>query len=131
MPAPTSAQPAARADTCMRRVVACLLHVMVLVLAAEVSGTLHAAVDVAVEAGLVTHPEDDCELDGHECPPGCLSCHCSHATSAWTGPQLAWVDAQLTPRVHAGVTSAYADLMPTGPERGRIDRPPRAQSRLS
>lgn len=104
---------------------------MVLVLSADVSGTLHAALDVAVEAGLVAHPDDDCERDGHECPPGCLSCHCSHTASAWALPLLTSVDAQLMPRANAGVPAAYANIVPSGPERGRIDRPPRLPSSLS
>jgi hypothetical protein len=107
------------------RLAACLLHVVMLVLAAEVSGTLHAALDIAVEAGVVDHPDDDCERDGHECPPGCLSCHCTHAASAMAGPACDWVDAQLTPRTYSEKPSTFDGRVPSGPERGRIDRPPR------
>jgi hypothetical protein len=130
MPLPTSTQPSATAFAHVRRVAACLMQVMVLLLSADVSGTLHAALDVAVEAGLVAHPDDDCERDGHECPPGCLSCHCTHTTTAWNNPLGPSVDAQPAPRAHASASSVYADLAPTGPERGRIDRPPRTRSDL-
>jgi hypothetical protein len=123
---PSTTLPSPPAVARLRRVTACLLRVVVLVLAADVSGTLHAALDVAVEAGVVAHPDDDCERDGHECPPGCLSCHCTHAASAWNHPLLSWVDAQLAPHAQASLSSEYADVAPTGPERGRIDRPPRA-----
>ena len=126
MQAAWSSQPAASAVAQLRRVAACLTQVLVLLLSADVSGTLHAALDVAVEAGMVAHPDDDCERDGHECPPGCLSCHCTHAASAWNGPLWACVGAQLMPRAHTRVRSEYADRPVAGPERGRIDRPPRA-----
>ena len=126
----TSTQLSASAVARMRRVAACLLHIVVLVLSAEVSGTLHAALDVAVEGGLVAHPDDDCERDCRECPPGCLSCHCTHAASAWNTPLWTPVDAQLALRARASVSSEYDDLAPTGPERGRIDRPPRTHSDL-
>jgi hypothetical protein len=128
MPRSTPPVPSVTALACVRRLTACLLHVMVLVLAADVSGTLHAALDVAVEAGMVAHPDDDCERDGHECPPGCLSCHCTHAATAWNGPLWTWVDAQLAPHAHDRAPSDYADMLPTGPERGRLDRPPRTHS---
>jgi len=128
---PTSTQPRSTAVARLRRIAAFLLQVVVLVLSAEVSGTLHAALDVAVEAGLVAHPDDDCERDGHECPPGCLSCHCTHTTTAWNNPLWTSVDAQPAPRAYISVSSEYADLVPTGPERGRIDRPPRTCSDLS
>lgn len=121
---PTPARATAVAQ--LRRVAACVLHVMILVLSAEISGTLHAALDVAVEAGMLAHPDDDCERDGHECPPGCLSCHCTHVASAWNEPLWTRVDAQPTPRAHTSVPSKYTDVAPTGPERGRIDRPPRS-----
>ncbi|HTU63936.1 MAG TPA: hypothetical protein VMF89_35970 [Polyangiales bacterium] len=125
---PTSTQLSTTAGARLRRVAACLLHVVVLVLSAEVSGALHAALDVAVEAGLVAHPDDDCERDGHECPPGCLSCHCGNATTAWNNPLRASVAAQPAPRAHASVSAEYDDIAPTGPERGRIDRPPRTHA---
>jgi hypothetical protein len=74
----------------------------------------------------VAHPDDDCELDGHECPPGCLSCHCTHASAcAMTGPAYTRIDEQLTPRAHGSKPLAHRGLVPSGPERGRLDRPPR------
>lgn len=125
MPQPTSTQRSATAAR-LRRIAACLVQALVLVLCADVSGTLHAVLDVAVEAGMVAHPDDDCERDGHECPPGCLSCHCTHAASAWQAPLWSFVDTQLAPRPACAASLEYTDLAHASPGRGRIDRPPRA-----
>lgn len=107
-------------------VMVALLRLLAVLLVGELSGALHTVLDAAASVGLVAHPEDDCDQgDGHECPPGCTSCHCSHGAVAWAAPQM---DVRVA-IVHA---PARADgfvpserLPPPGVDRARLYRPPR------
>lgn len=107
-----------------------LLRVLALVLSTEVSGSLHAAMDVAVVAGVFAHPDDDCERDGHECPPGCLSCHCGHA-AAWSWPVVTAVATAVPPPATRAAPLQSTTIDPSGPEGGRLDRPPRSHAHAS
>jgi hypothetical protein len=57
------------------------LRMLVLLFAVELSGLTHAVLDAYSAVTGDAHADSDCEGDagGHECPPGCPSCHCWHA----------------------------------------------------
>jgi hypothetical protein len=102
-----------------------LMRLIMVVLAAELSGGIHAALDLAVVVGVVEHPADDCEREGRECPPGCPSCHCSHSAAAYRAPVLALPHAVLPP-LACSADRCFSDaLIPSSPDRARLDRPPR------
>jgi hypothetical protein len=57
------------------------LRLLVLLFAVELSGLSHAVLDAYSAVSGDMHADSDCddEQGGHECPPGCPSCHCWHA----------------------------------------------------
>ena len=66
---------------------ACLLvlRMLALLMVVELSGLAHLTLDAFELVGAVDHhqDQDDCEDEeaGHDCPPGCLNCHCAHAAA--------------------------------------------------
>lgn len=70
----------------LSRLAAAFLRVLALLFATEFSGLAHVALDGAAAFGVLEHPDDGCDSreESHECPPGCLSCHCAHSTPGWT-----------------------------------------------
>ena len=113
---------------------AVVLRLVALFVATELSGALHALLDVAASIAGSEHPEDDCEDEeaGHECPPGCPNCHCVHGAVA----QLA---ARSEPRVERGPRVLFvlrneagfvprSALPPKGADQTRLYRPPRARA---
>ena len=50
---------------------------------------------------LAERAADDCEADGHECPPGCPGCHCPHGAVAWHAPAFDGFAEMPLPQVEA------------------------------
>ena len=105
-----------------------VLRVFVLLFSAELSGLTHAAVDIFALDG--AHQTDDCddENGGHECPPGCPSCHCWHAGTP-TAPlamhfEMQVVVVQVSRPGFIPVTKAA----PRGADHDSVYRPPRSRS---
>lgn len=105
-----------------------ILRVLVLLFSAELSGLTHAAVDISGLDG--AHQTDDCddEKGGHECPPGCPSCHCWHAGTP-TAPlamhfEMQVVVLQVSRPGFIPVTKAA----PRGADPDSVYRPPRSRS---
>lgn len=122
----TTAMWQGRAPSRTAVVAAALLRLLSLLLVAELSGTMHAVLDAAASAGLVEHPEDDCdEGDGHECPPGCSNCHCSHGAIAWSAPRMDVYVAVLPTQSRIAGFVPHAALPPRDTDRARLYRPPR------
>lgn len=95
----------------------------------ELSGAAHLALDgVELLSGAEHHQEQhDCddEESGHECPPGCLNCHCAHAAVlAVSGRYEAHYQAVL---IEPDLPSAplREDVRPKQTARDSIYRPPR------
>lgn len=66
-----------------------VLQLLTVLLACELSGVVHVALDVAAACGQAEHGENDCDQAGHECPPGCPGCHCPNGAVAWNAPRIA------------------------------------------
>lgn len=101
-----------------------LLHALVLFFVVELSGLAHAALDFA---GAEQSQHDDCEDEesGHECPPGCATCHCWHAGTP-TPPLSVRCELQLV--VLRGARLGFrphAANAPPGADLDALYRPPR------
>ena len=105
------------------------LRVLVLLFTVELSGVTHAALDVLSAFRGDAHAESDCEDDegGHECPPGCPSCHCWHAGTP-SAPLRMEPGRRIVLRLTAepGFVPALA-MPPAGADATGIYRPPRAR----
>ncbi|HET8935039.1 MAG TPA: hypothetical protein VFN67_16435 [Polyangiales bacterium] len=101
-----------------------LLQLLTVLIVCEVSGAVHVALDVAAACGQVEHGENDCEQDGHECPPGCPGCHCPNGAPAWQAPTFTLARALNLPR-----PAADFDWQPDQPPRevdtSGLFRPPK------
>lgn len=113
-------------------VLVAVLRLIALLVATELSGVAHALLDVAASAAGVEHPRDDCDDEeaGHECPPGCPNCHCTHGAIAQLAPRTTPPpEQQLTVlhpvRLEAGFVPRDA-MPPQGADLTRLYRPPRA-----
>ena len=104
------------------------VRALVLLFAVELSGLSHAALDVACSLTGCTHEESDCDESegGHECPPGCPSCHCWHA-GAPTAPLRMEPGRRIVVALTAqqGFVPGVA-MPPAGADPDSIYRPPRA-----
>lgn len=107
------------------------MRALVLLFAVELSGLTHAALDVACSIAGDTHQDDDCDEGegGHECPPGCPSCHCWHA-GAPTAPLRMEPGRRivLVMTAQQGFVPGVA-MPPAGADPDTIYRPPRARAR--
>lgn len=96
----------------------------------QLSGAAHLAGD-AFEYALTgehdDHDDDEREQeDGHECPPGCPTCHHVHALNASLPPAIA-VDLSWTPMTDGVVVEwSVADDAPPNVPPSPLFRPPRA-----
>lgn len=114
---------------------AMLLRVCVLLLSVEVSGLVHAGLDVleALRGESSAHAEqcdDDC---GDECPPGCPNCHCWRgATSPDPDVAAVVVDVPALPCASVAQVSVVpcAAEAPPGADPSSIYRPPRLLAAL-
>lgn len=104
------------------------LRVLALFVASELSGSIHAALDIAASLAGEQHVEDDCDDTdaGHECPPGCPNCHAGHAALA-APPRIADVTCslRLSSVAEAELAIDVATRTPKHPELGSLYRPPR------
>lgn len=111
------------------RVTVVLLRMLAVLFAAQFSGVVHTALDVAAALGVTQHPDDGCDGDGgaedHECPPGCPSCHCSHGALAWSPPRAELGHVVVYPPLQAAGFVPYERTPPRGAEVTPPDRPPR------
>jgi hypothetical protein len=103
-----------------------MLQLLSLLLVVELAGVLHMTLDVVVSLGATDHADDHCDDEqGHECPPGCPSCHCAHTALAGSAPGvelgLAIVHSTL---VEPGFVPRPSSP-PPGAELVRLYRPPR------
>lgn len=112
-----------------------LVHMVVIVLrlvvtmtAVQITGIPHVAVDVIAAMQSDEHQEhtdENCpnDNDGRECPPGCPSCHCTHAMSALPVAAPSTVLDWLIPIEMA--TAPYEAQGPPNPDPLTLYRPPR------
>lgn len=112
-------------------VLVAVLRLIALLVATELSGAAHALLDVATSAAGVEHPRDDCddEESGHECPPGCPNCHCTHGAIVQVAPRATPQPGQRLTALHpvrheAGFVPTDA-LPPPGADLTPLYRPPR------
>ena len=106
-------------------------RLLVVALSLQLSGSPHAAVDLAVAIVGESGHEEQCPPEGpcDDCPPGCPNCHCSNTLRA------------LEPSSGLVALEAAVRLISAAPERPARPRlrpelplpfrPPRAQSRTA
>jgi len=108
---------------------AVLLRLLVLLVATELSGATHALIDAASSAGGTALHDDDCDDEaGHECPPGCPNCHCTHGARVSVAFSAPRVEVQLeeVPTLHdEGGFVPLDGLPPKSADLARLYRPPR------
>ncbi|MDB4991705.1 MAG: hypothetical protein JWN04_6883 [Myxococcaceae bacterium] len=110
-------------------VLAVLLRLLALLVSTELAGVAHAVLDVTATLTGSEHPGDDCDSElGHECPPGCTNCHCTHGAVAWTLPKIAALEhlRALYPATHQAGFVPLDAMPPAGPDLTPLYRPPRA-----
>lgn len=110
-----------------------VLRMLALLMTIELSGLAHLTLDTCELLGVVDQHQDhdDCEDEeaGHECPPGCLNCHCAHAAVLVVAAPHFEVSCRATtlePQLLAFPSRAL--LYPGATERESIYRPPRSLS---
>ena len=108
------------------RILVIALRMVVSVTAVQISGVSHAVADVIVAVQGGDEYEHNCpnDNDGRECPPGCPSCHCTHAMNALPSVGPSFVLDALIPIEIA--IAPYEAQSPPGPEPGALYRPPRS-----
>lgn len=104
-----------------------LLRILSAVALFQVSGAAHLTGDLVEYITLGHHVVDEGENDpGHQCPPGCPTCHSVHLSGAslpsGVAPSLGWV-----PMSEGNVAEwlPSADV-PAAPSLPSVFRPPRA-----
>ncbi|MBK9266987.1 MAG: hypothetical protein IPM54_45330 [Polyangiaceae bacterium] len=124
------AAPTLRARRWPRRTMR-LVHVFVVAMrlvvamtAVQITGIPHVVADVAAIAQGSNHAED-CpnDEDGRECPPGCPSCHCTHAMNALPSVAPPTLLDLLAP-IEVAI-ALYDPAEPSGPDPAALYRPPR------
>jgi hypothetical protein len=115
----------------LARLFAVLVQVLALAISMQLSGVGHVVTDLVLAAQGVAHDEGDCpvEKNGHECPPGCPDCHCTHGGMPSLPPTLDVLACVLA--IHEVLAwSRASDTVPS-PDRASIFRPPRLTPRLA
>jgi hypothetical protein len=105
------------------------VRLLTLLLTVELSGLSHATLDVCSSLALCSHEASDCDDEeaGHECPPGCPSCHCWHAGAPTVQLAIEWAPPLVTTQsAEAGFTPAE-DATVTVADKSSLYRPPRAR----
>ncbi len=105
-----------------------VLRLIVAMTAVQITGIPHVAADMIVAMQSDDHedhshencPNDD---DGRQCPPGCPSCHCTHAMSALPVAAPPTVLDRLIPMEMA--IAPYKAQGPPNPDPITLYRPPR------
>ena len=101
-----------------------LLQALCVVVSLQLSGVPHAVEDVAAMCDVLG--DDDCpdEPPGHECPPGCPSCHCAHPAAA--APMAATFNGVAPPtEVGKALVGGGEDAPPVSAASRGVWRPPR------
>lgn len=105
-----------------------VVRLFVLLFSAELAGVTHAVLDVFVCEG--AHESEDCDEGegGHECPPGCPSCHCWHAgTPTPPLPIVCELQVVVSQVAKLGFTPS-TEAPPQGADPDSVYRPPRSRS---
>ena len=102
------------------------LRLLVLLFSAELSGVTHAVLDVLADEG--AHESEDCEEDGHECPPGCPGCHCWHAGAPTPPLPFTCEFKVVISQVAKFGFTPHADVPTQGADPDSVYRPPRLRS---
>jgi hypothetical protein len=102
-----------------------LLRALVLLFSVELSGLAHAALDVC---GVAEAASDDCDGEGagHECPPGCTTCHCWHAGTPSAPLAMTFALKLFAQQLARTGFSPRIDVAPRGADPESLYRPPRA-----
>lgn len=112
-----------------RAFVGVILRLLALLVSTELSGAAHAVLDVTASLTGAEHPDDDCDAEaGHECPPGCTNCHCTHGAVAWATPRVATLAHlnEIQPALREAGFVPRDAMPPAGPDLTPLYRPPRA-----
>lgn len=107
-----------------------VLRVLALLFTVELSGLTHAALDVLSAVTGDVHAQADCEDEegGHECPPGCPSCHCWHAGTP-SVPLRMEPGRRIVLKLNGELGFVPVENMPpSGADLAAIYRPPRARA---
>ena len=104
-----------------------LLRTIALVTALQLSGAIHAALDVwSAVAGAAVATDCDEESTGKQCPAGCPNCHCLARTIV-APPRVINLEALLTVDDSERTAVSVCDARsPQGPPQTLLYRPPRA-----
>lgn len=103
-----------------------LLRAVAICLALSLSGVLHFAIDLWLDGDAAAEHFAGCEDEGDEdCPPGCASCHCVHATPALPVEVDALATSRLLPAFDV-VWRPYESGAPRRLDPLPVYRPPRA-----
>jgi hypothetical protein len=110
-----------------------LTRLLVMLFAAELSGVTHAALDVCGSLEGAAHGQSDCEdhEGGHECPPGCPSCHCWHAGTPSAPIAMRCELQRMSPPSATQGFAPRASVTPARVDPDSVYRPPRLDPRLS
>jgi hypothetical protein len=106
------------------RLIGVALRLLTVLIACELSGVVHVALDVAAACGQAEHGENDCDQEGHECPPGCPGCHCPNGAVAWNAPAFAGLRVRNLPRFAEDFVLSRA-LPPREVDAAGLYRPPK------
>jgi hypothetical protein len=108
------------------RAASILLRAVAVCLAMSLSGALHFAVDLWLDGDAAAEHFSGCSDEGDEdCPPGCASCHCTHASPALPTLLDAFAPSRLLPAYEVAWTP-YEDGAPPLRAPPTVYRPPRA-----
>lgn len=127
-----AAQARGKTATPSRRLLAVVLlvfRVLALIVAVQATGAMHAALDLAGALSGVVHVEEDCSrrTPGHDCPPGCPSCHCASSVLSALPPHADdGLLAVLPPPGDELKRAFFDDHAPLRTERASVYRPPRS-----
>lgn len=103
-----------------------LLRALAVLLALNLSGALHLALDLWLEGEAAAQHFSGASDDGDDgCPPGCTSCHCTHASPALPEPVGAIAPLELLPAFEIA-WSPYESGAPPPRAPLSVYRPPRA-----
>ena len=102
-----------------------VLRAVVVALALQMSGVLHFAVDLWLEGeAAAAHFGGQGDDDGEDCPPGCPTCHCVHASPALP-IQMDAIAPELLPAFEVA-WAPYESRTPPPLAPRSVYRPPRA-----
>lgn len=105
----------------MRGLLGRVMQALALLVALQVSGAVHAAVELAGACAATAEGKADCTEPG-DCPPGCPSCH-AHGPGALPAPARAAVLVRLD--APEAVVAPLAAWPPSSPDLPPLFRPPR------